>query len=244
MALTASQLIDRGTEVAKVPGMRVQAGQILNRILQNLCLTYDFVAARGYFTFNFNSVTGNGIGPYTLPADWLRVKPDDTFYLFTQLARRLQQIPIEEFDWLKNTLTSPSLPAWFTTDVGVSPPQLFVWPPPGGSYAVAMHYYKLMPDIPTPESSSTVPWFPEQTYLHTRLAGELMQISDDTRAAQFLSDTDPAMNGGFPGAGWLLKLYLKSQDDRRQLARSIQLDPQLFRTRTGRNLRPSKQTVY
>jgi hypothetical protein len=74
VALTASQIIALACEAAHSPGKTSQAQQLLNAILSDLCRTYDFAAARGVYTFDFNpSLTTNyGSGPYPLPLDYLR----------------------------------------------------------------------------------------------------------------------------------------------------------------------------
>ena len=78
-----------------------------------------------------------------------------------------------------------------------------------------------MADIASPETSATVPWFPNQAYLKTRLAGELMQIADDDRASAFLGESDT-------GAQGLLKRYLNLKDDRTNRAETVKLDRRTF----------------
>ena len=89
-----------------------------------------------------------------------------------------------------------------------------------------------MPDITTPETSSTVPWFPNQSYLITRLAGELMRATDDTRMADYLGD-------GPEGAGGILTRYLKMRDDKQDRVQTVKLDRGRFGRGTN-NLPMSK----
>ena len=182
MALQAQQIITLALQIAKAPGFTSQAGQLLNMILQDLCQDYDFEIARKVFSWTFNSGTGNNSGPYTMPADFLRSVKDDVFY--TIVGQPYVMIPIElaEYDRLSQTAGLASYPEFFASDMSQTPPVLYVWPPPSGSYPVTQRYYSLMPDITTPETSSVVPWFQNTNYLKTRLAAEVMQITDDERA--------------------------------------------------------------
>jgi hypothetical protein len=106
-------------------------------------------------------------------------------------------------------------------------PLMYVWPPASGSFAVTAVYYSQMPDITTPESSSVIPWFPNQTYLLRRLTGELMLLSNDDRAPVFLGGE--TLQGGvtFLGAAAILTHYLKMKDDA-QVAKTVTLDRRLF----------------
>jgi len=93
-----------------------------------------------------------------------------------------------------------------------------------------VRYLRQMPDIVTPETSSVVPWFRNQLYLTTRLAGQMMQISDDERAAAFLTDDDKINP---QGAGVLLRKFLTMKDDPEGRAKTVELDRRRF-SRTGR----------
>ena len=105
--LFRSQIVTLSAQIAKTPGMIVQAGQFLNGVLQDLCNDYDLDIAKATLRFNFNSGsgaaliqgspwssgfssgfgpaattsfvvgTGNGSGPYTLPDDYLRTEVID-----------------------------------------------------------------------------------------------------------------------------------------------------------------------
>jgi hypothetical protein len=84
MALTGDQHVALACEAAHSPGKVVQARQLLNSILSDLCQIYDFAEARGDFLFTFDPVLNVGLnpnvppnvfgsGPYLLPADYLRM---------------------------------------------------------------------------------------------------------------------------------------------------------------------------
>jgi hypothetical protein len=229
MPLQAQQIVTLACQEAKVPGMVSQAGQFLNATLQDLCQDYDIDQCRGLFNFTFNSVTGQGSGPYTLPSDYLRTEVEDGkdlfFYVISGVPYPLIQETLAEYNWQVQTPGFSSYPYNYATDTSSSPAQLFVWPPASGSYACTMRYWRLMPDITTPETSSTIPWFPNTQYLIRSVAGRLMGIAGDNRQPDYLGD-DPDR---FPlGAGTLLKAYLKNANDREGAVHTVGLDRRRF----------------
>lgn len=227
MPLQAQQIVGLATQIAKCPGFTSQAGQLLNYILSDLAQNYDFQLARGIYTFNFNSVTGTNSGPYTLPADWLRAKNKDVFYTIQGVVYPMIKVDLDQYDWFVQQAGLSSFPSYFTTDMSQTPPVMFVWVPPSGSFPVTARYFRQMPDIATPEISSSVPWFPVTDYLVTRLAGELMKITNDDRAGDFLGD-NPGRGPSVPGAQYLLKCYLKKEGDSDDVPNKVELDRRLF----------------
>src|ERR1700676_791682 len=250
MPLTAAQLVTLACQEAKCPGFTSQAGQLLNAVLQDLCQNYDLDAALGSNPFAFNSATGQGSGPYTLPTDYLRTQvkdgKDEIFYTINGVPYPLIQVTKAEYDWLVQTPGFQSYPYNYATDLSpiqgnsawsagfssgfggsVSGPTLWVWPPASGSYVVTHRYYRLNPDIVTPETSSSIPWFLNTQILIRGLAGRLMGITGDSRQAEYLGD-DPDR---YPlGAGTLLKAYLKNVEDREGAVHTVGMD----RRRWGR----------
>lgn len=229
MPLTAAQICTIAMQEAKCPGFTSQAGQFLNATLQDLCQNYDLDVCLGSNPFSFNSVTGNGSGPYTLPADYLRTQvkdgKDEIFYTIQGVPYPLIQVTKAEYDWMVQTAGFSSYPYNYATDLSASPAELFVWPPASGSYVVTHRYYKLMPDIATPESSATVPWFLNTQILIRSVAGRLMGITGDDRQSAYLAD-DPDR---YPlGAGTLLKAYLKNVEDREGAVHTVGLDRRRF----------------
>ena len=225
----AAQIVAISCQIAKCPNFTSQGGTLLNVILADLSQTYDFTLARALFSFSFNSATGNGAGPYTLPADYLRTpRNDDEFFTISGVPYRMKPIDYEEYLNLPQTPGFTDYPQMFATDMSQSPPVEFFWPPPSASMPVTQLYQRQMPDIATPETSTSVPWFPNQNYLITRLAGELMRVTSDARWQQFLSD-DGDRNPD--GAGSILRRYLKMKDDETNRAKTVKLDPRRF----GRN---------
>lgn len=246
MALTYTQIVTLACQIAKVQGMVSQAGQMLNMILSDLCQTYDFDVAKGTYTFNFNpglvttSVYPNiqpGGGPYPLPADYLRMVDDkDAMWFLLGVPYPMISCDLSQYDNLVQQAGLQSYPYIFATDMSQSPPNLLVWPPASGAYPCMIRYRKQMPDETSPETSTNVPWFPNTTYLKTRLAGELMQISGDSRADTFLGGTDQ-------GAQGILQRYLKLADDRSARAQTVSLDRRRFGS-PFRNLPNSKQVGW
>lgn len=237
MPLTAAQLVDLSTQAAKVPGWTSQAGKLLNAILQDLAMDYDFDAARGTLSV---TLTSGLKGPYSLPTDYLRMRQregnTELYYLINGVPYHPRQITLPELNALVFTAGLQDFPRVFATDMSVAVPfttgpDLYVWPPANGAYVLLGGYQRQMPDITTPETSTSVPWFPNNNYLLTRLAGELMKLSNDERTAEFLGDDEKA----FPaGAGTILTKYLRMKDDGEGMTKTVTLDARRFRNNFSR----------
>lgn len=225
MPLQSSQICALAAQAAGVPGWTAQAGQLLNMVLSDLCETYDFDAARGTVTLSITGSTGSG--PYNLPSDYLRAEEGDAFYTLNQVPYALIAIDLAEYDALTQQGGIAAYPDFYATDMSQSPPAIYFWPPPAQVLPVTIRYRRQMPDITAPEASSTVPWFPNQNYLITRLTGELMKIADDERCAQFLGE-------GPAGAQGILKRYLELKDDSSSRAKTVKLDQRRFGTAFNR----------
>jgi hypothetical protein len=235
--MTAAQICTRSAQIAKCPGYTSQAGQSLNAILQELAQTYDFdttsLIATG--TFNLSQVSGPGnqyiagCGPNPLPANYLRAKNNEVIYYIQGVRYVMINLDEAEFDLLVQTAGYNSYPTNFYVDLGPvatgAVPNMYVWPPASGAYPWTVRYFPQMADITTPETSATVPWFPLQTYLITRLAGELMRDTDDDRAAIYLGDSS---QGGVIGAQAILNKYLKMKDDPEGRVKTVTLDRRRF----------------
>lgn len=234
MALTAAQLISLACQDAKGPGFTSQAGQFLNMILGDLCQQFDFEVARKTYEFTLTAGTtitlSNGVlvygGPYPLPSDFLRVAGANALIWFNQgVPYSMIPLDMDEFDRTVQQAGMQSYPYWYAIDLslgdetadGDSVPNLFVYPPPSGAYPAQLRYFAQMPDIATPETSSTVPWFPNQAYLRKRIAAELMGITDDERQAQWLGQADALLQG-----------YLKLKDNQSSRAQTVSLDRRRF----------------
>ena len=165
MALTAAQIVALACQDAAAPGYTSQAGQLLNVVLQNLCENWDFDAAKGSTVFNFDPATVTnpdlypnikpGGGPYTLPTDFLRMVDDkDTVWYLNGVPYPMIPCDLSEYDNFVQQAGLQSYPYIFATDVSQSPANLLVWPPASGAYQCLIRYYRLMPDITTPETST------------------------------------------------------------------------------------------
>src|SRR5258708_19399182 len=105
--LTAAQIVNLANQIAKTPGFTALAGQKLNAILQELCMTYDFEVARATTTYVLNVSnspgTGLGSGPYLLPANYLRTQMGKQFYTVAFQPYELPRI----YHWNSNFPTHP-----------------------------------------------------------------------------------------------------------------------------------------
>lgn len=218
MPLTAAQIVTQACQNAKVPGFTSQAGQLLNLVLQDLCQNYDFDIARSSTLINVGTNGSNPLqGPYSLPSDYLRTRYNGAFYQINGVPYTLINIPLEEYDRLVQQAGINNYPEMFATDMGQSPPVMYFWPPPSGVFPTTVRYQRQMPDITTPETSSAVPWFPNQEYLIAALSAKLCAISDDERMVSF---ENIAMAK--------LEQYLKLKDDKEGYAQRVRLDRRQF----------------
>lgn len=252
-ALTAAQIVARACAIAKVPGWTAQGGQYLNMVLDELGQTYDFEVARKTYWFNLNTgvvalkgLSIYGSGPHNLPSDFLRLADamSATYDIGDGVPRLLIPCDITEFDQLVQQAGNQSYPCIMAIDLstadavaqGTTPgvAQAYVWPPPSGSFAAQFRYYPAGLQIDTPETSATVPWFPLQTYLITRVAGELMKESDDERWMSFLGDGDH-------GAQGILTRYLKNKDNQSNRPKQVRLDRRSFGGANFANLPNTKK---
>lgn len=242
MPLTSAQIISLATQAARVPGFTSQAGQILNKTLSDLCQTYDFDVAKKTFQFNFNAsqINSNGQAYQDLPADYLRGIRNESFYIIDGVPYPMIPVDLEEFDMLVQQAGNANFPVFYATDMslagvvnsptgsgGNAVPVMLFWEVPSGAYPVTVRYYSQKPDIPTPETSTTVPWFPNQTYLITEVTGRLMQLSDDERTDAMLSDDADRHP---QGSGVILRKYLQMKDDKATRVKQVQLDRRRFGT--------------
>lgn len=237
MAQTAAQICTLARQIAKCPGYTEQSGQLLNVILAELCQDYDFEIIRKTATGTFNTSTVSGpanqyqpgCGPNEMPADFLRAQNDSILWYLQGVRYITITFDQAQFDMQVQTAGFNSYPSDGYIDMAPvadgDPPNLYVWPPASGAYTWTVRYFPLVPDIATPESSATVPWFPNQNYLITRLAGELMKITNDDRAPLFLGDGEEA---GMIGAGAILRKHLKMKDNPENLTNRVKLDRRRF----------------
>lgn len=232
MTQTAAQICTLARQIAKVPGFAEQSGQFLNLVLSDLCQNYNLEINRVTDTFNMNTtMPATGAPTNALSANFLRSNKDDVFYTISGVPYFPVQDDQAQFDAHVLTAGLQSYPYYFFVDTSATPNTIAFWPPPSGAYAATVRYFKQRDDITTPESSSTVPWFPNANYLVTAVAGMLMRISDDERAEAFLSDDEEKSS---QGAGVILRRYLKMVGDSSSRVNTVTLDRRLFNNNCNR----------
>ena len=86
---TSQQIVQRACSIAKVtPAMGPIAGQYLNNVLEELCMTYDLEINVATVTVSLTGSGGNyGIGPYNLPTNYLRACSRDLVYYISEIGR-------------------------------------------------------------------------------------------------------------------------------------------------------------
>lgn len=231
MPLSAQQIVALSCQIAKCPGFTQQAGQWLNSLLSDLAQTYDFeINCKTFgFTFDTSTVYQNniaGAGPNLMPTDFLRAKDREIIFYIQGVRYVLIILDQGQYDALVQTAGWTSYPQLGYIDLNLASPfagraGLMVWPPASGAYTTQIRYYSQPADISQPETSATVPWFPNQNYLITRLAGELMKVTNDDRAKEFLGDTPE-------GAEGILRKFLKMKDDPEGSVDTVKLDRRRF----------------
>ena len=227
MALQAQQIVALALSAGRgTSGYTAQAGQFLNLILSYLAQTYDFDECRKLATLTLSGSSAS----YSLPADYLRAR--EVFYYVGGTPFYLNQIPLEEYDQLFNGAGINNYPEQYATQIEASPtPLIYFWPPPNLSLSVSVRYQAQPSDILMPESSSTIPWFPNQQYLVKRLTADIAMLTDDTRHQTLLSE-----------AAAILDRFLMIDDDKSNYSQQVQLDRRRFRNIS--NLKPTKVTGF
>ena len=253
MPLTAAQICAKAANIARVPGFLVQAGDYLNVVLAELAQNYDMMLIKQTYNFNFAPSQINYLGQafQNYPANYLRSINRESFYVIQGVPYPMIHVDQNEFDMLVQQAGISNYPVFFTVDMSLTgasnslvagtpgllnvPIALF-WQVPSGAYPVTQRYYSQPADIATPSTSSQVPWFPNQNYLITRVAGELMKDADDERAPSFLSANEDM----YPmGAGVLLRHYLQMEGDKGDRVQTVTLDRRRFGYRYD-NLKQTK----
>lgn len=232
--LQSQQIVNLACQIAKCPGFIQQGGQFLNMTLEDLWLHRDLKINR---VTEFITVQANNFGPFVLPQNYQRTY--DLFFQQNNLPYFLNPISTEEYD---QELKDPSIanyPYEFMTilydevkALQQNPPsagQLFIYPQSSGQIVLTHRYMVKQPDITTAETSTVIPWFPDQDYLITATAKRLMQITDDTREADYeVRCTN------------MLRTHLIMEGDEQQVVKSVRLDPRRFHS--NRTLKPTKLT--
>lgn len=230
--LTAQQIVSLACSIAKCPGFIQQGGQFLNVVLDDLCLHRDLKINRKTQPV---TVQTNSNGPFPLEADYLRTY--DLFFQQNNLPYFLHPISNEEYDQEFKDPSIANYPYEFATILydaqtaitNGSAGQLFIYPQSSGIITLTHRYMQDRPAITTPETSSVIPWFPDQDYLIKATACRMMDITDDTRKESFLAELDR-----------MLRVHLIMEGDEQAVVKSVRLDPRRFHT--NRTLKPTKIT--
>ena len=228
MPLTAQQIVTLACQTAKCPGFTLQGGQYLNVVLNDLCIKYDLKMNRVPTTI---TAQAGQIGPFPLPADYRSTY--DLFYNIDGEPYQLDPCTQEQYDAYFQSAGEANYPYAYMTDLsqvgagGVA--QLWIYPQ-STSQLILNHRYEVeRAEITNPQTSSVVPWFPDQKWLIKAVAAELMELTDDTRIVAFRA--------------WLveeLRQYLIIEEDERGVLMCVKLDPRRFRS--NRSLKPTKIT--
>ena len=233
---TAQELVTLACQICNCPGRSAQAGQFLNLILSNYAQTVDEDVIRKTVTINIGPQPTIPF-PYPLPIDYLRWY--DLFYLVNGEPFYLEPMELKDFDALFTGQGIDNYPERFATDMatvpgGVTPkvaPNIYFYPPPATPLAVTLRYRPQTNDITTPETSSVIPWFPNQLILLEDLTVKLGDLVDDDRT-----------NSWEGRAREKMRKYMIMDDDKLGFAQTVKLDPNAFRTRG--NLPPSKKLGF
>ena len=232
--LQSQQIVNLACQIAKCPGFIAQGGQFLNMTLEDLWLHRDLKINRKTESI---TVQANNFGPFVLPQNYQRTY--DLFFNQNNLPYFLNPISTEEYDQEFKDPSIANYPYEFMTilydevlalqQVPPSAGQLFIYPQSSGQIVLTHRYMVKQPDITTPETSTVIPWFPDQDYLITATAKRLMQITEDTREAEYEARCTN-----------MLRTHLIMEGDEQQVVKSVRLDPRRFHT--NRTLKPTKIT--
>lgn len=230
--LQAQQIVARACAIAKCPGFIQQGGIYLNMVLEDLWLHRDLKINR---VTEFLTVQANNYGPITLPLNYLRTY--DLFFQQNNLPYFLHPISIEEWDQEFKDPSIANYPYEFMTTLldetsaqaANSAGGLYIYPQSSGQITLTHRYMVKQPDIMTPETSTVIPWFPDQQYLIKATAVELMTESDDTRQESLRAQ---CMD--------MLRTHLIMEGDEQSVVKSVRLDPRRFHS--NRTLKPTKIT--
>jgi hypothetical protein len=230
--LTSQQIVQRACAIAKCPGFLSQGGIYLNMALEDLWLHRDLKINRVTESI---PVQANNFGPFTLPLNYLRTY--DLFFQQNNLPYFLNPISTEQYDQEFKDPSIANYPYEFMTILvdettaiaNSSAGQLFIYPQSSGAITLTHRYMVKQPDIATPESSTVIPWFPDQDYLIKATAARLMDETDDTRKESFVAQCQN-----------MLRVHLIMEGDEQQVVKSVRLDPRRFHS--NRSLKPTKIT--
>lgn len=240
--MTSAQIIALACQAAKVPGYTTQAGQFLNARLVQLALQQDLDIVRRFFSF---TTAIGSTGPYQLPANYLRAR--QVYYYLNGISYDLDQKDMTQFNRLYQGPGLSDYPYLYATDVAgsmlpppgmtttipnpntnVPVPVIYLYPQPVVNLLIEVLYMDTTVEVPNPQVSSVIPWFPDQRTLLHMIIEDLMMLTDDVRAKDLQMKADDQMRS-----------YLRMDNDKEQRAEKVKLDTDCFRT-ARRSIRPTK----
>jgi len=219
--LTSQQIVNLALSICKAPGMTQQAGQLLNARLVQLALDQDMDIIRRTETINVIV----GTQSYPLPANYLRMR--EVLYNINGTIYTPEQISLEYYDTLFNGPGEVDFPYYYATDIGETPPLLYLYPSPSSAFTLTIRYMDNLVEITSPETSNVIPWFQDQLLLIKMLAEDMMDIVDDTRATEFSAKNDMKFRN-----------LLQMANDKENRAIVLKKDPTTFRS--VRQVKPTK----
>ncbi len=225
--LQAQQIVALACQICNAPGRTVSAGQMLNLILADYAQTLDLDTIRIDGTLT--------IGPsatipqfYALPSNYLRMADGDIYYNVQGEIFNPTQIALRDLDTAPATTGINNYPTNWATDMSKTPPQIAFFPPPSVALMVPFRYRPSSLDITTPESSTSIPFFPNQLVLLKELCIQVGDVAGgEDRSGRWEAEVKRRM-----------EKYLMMDDDKEGYSQQVKLDPRYFRA--NRNLPPSK----
>lgn len=225
--LTSEQMITLACQMAKCPNFTSQAGQFFNSILVNLALKNNLDIIRRDTTIT----TSGGVASYNLPTNFLRSRM--VSYQINGIVEKLIEIDYEQYKILPQPNGYSDYPYNYAIDMSpaggstYSPPKIYFYPTPMEAWSMDVLYMDYTVEVPTPETSATVPWYTDQLYLIRETAKMLMMLTDDDRLAEFENLDNEE-----------LRKFLVMNNGDPNVVKRVTKDPRFFRN--GRNLPPSK----
>lgn len=221
--LTAQQICTLVGQIAKCPGMSSQIGQTMNTVLVSLALQQDLDLVRRQTTITLT--TGSSPSSYALPANYLRARK--FFYYVDGAAFEMIAQPLETLLLQFQNASMVDYPYWFATDTNTANNLIYVYPNPVVTITATLIYFDSAVEISTPESSATIPWYPDQDFLINEIARRMMRITDDERITLFKADSDETQ-----------RRTLRLLNDPEGRAVCVRRDPSTFRN--TQNVKPTK----
>ena len=228
--ITAAQIVFEALSIAKCPGYTAQGGRALNLVLDDLTMHRNL---KVNLVVDIIPVSANSNGPFPLEPDYRRTY--DLSFLIDGTPYFLNPISLRQYDMEDKQSGQLGYPYEWASDLSAVATgglgQMFIYPATNTSINLTHRFYLDQPDIVSPETSATIPWFEDQDYLIQATAMRMMRVTDDTRYDRFVMDCEN-----------MIRQHLLTEGDEQQVVKEVILDPRRFRT--GGRLRPTKLSPY